>query len=256
MSSFQIACLVTGASLAILVGAFFLLTNWVGDVPRYLVSGKLATWELFAKGVTTVGFIIAGIFTLVQYMDQRERELTAESYAAAQKAREFNISIYGQSKSYADAKRVLFNEAVDLAATLAASDSLDTPDAIIARDRFERLYHGQLMLYENNAISDAMIDFRDALLKWERDRQRPTHLDESERTNGARHLLPSSRLNSDFMRQLALMLAERCRDELDDMNWESASRISAGDAPSHVGKGEVNAKGAANAKVEVDETGS
>ncbi len=60
-----------------------------------------------------------------------------------------------------------------------------------------------------------MIDFRDALLKWEDSGNKPTDLLSDERTGTSDPLPQVEKKNSDFMRQLALRLAGACKNELE-----------------------------------------
>lgn len=171
--------------------------------------------EHFSKIITTLAAIIAGLLAFIRYVDQREQELETRKLEFAQTIRENNLRLYSDSKTQDEAKRVFLNEATDLVATLATQDDLTNPTATIALDRFERLYHGQLVLYENLAVSYAMIDFRDALLKWKRNGTKPDGLGSNERTNSNMGLSIDKR-NSDFMRQLALNLSNACNSLLSE----------------------------------------
>jgi hypothetical protein len=179
---------------------------------------RITAWEVFTKGVTACTAIIAGLLAFVRYIDQRELELAARNYESAQRVREFNIEIYAQSKTFEEGKRVLLNEAADLVSTLATLEDLEGPTAKIAMDRFERLYHGQLVLYEGKAVEMAMIDFRDAMIKWKKSGTKPTELLPEERsvndTASTDMYLKLHKKNSDFMRLLALDLSEACEKEL------------------------------------------
>ena len=187
--------------------------RWIQTRLAFSTSERINCWDIFIKAMSTLAVLVAGSMAFLRYMDQREMELSHQEMQAAQTAREFNIQIYGKSGDRIAAKRVLLNEAADLAATLAALDRLDSPDGKIARNRLERLYHGQLVLYESDPVTEAMINFRDALLKWERNGKRPEGLLPEDRT-GSLSVLTLNKKNSDFMKQLALQLAYACRDEL------------------------------------------
>ncbi len=204
----------------VLLFVFFLvfalgLVAWWLTIGRYdtlTERQRAARWELIVKGAGGLAVVVGGIMALGQYLDQRERELERQVIEQAQKTREFNLQIYGRSTDVNQARQVLLNEAADLGATLATLDDLRGDDGRIAQQRFERLYHGQLMLYENVAISNAMIDFRDALLKWQRTGLKPTKLVPEERTHSTE--LPENRKNSDFMRRLSIRLSQACANEI------------------------------------------
>lgn len=218
MITFESSLLIVAVCLVVVAIAAIAFSRFLQRSESLSSQDKISAWEVFTKAVTTFTAIVAGLLAFVRYIDQRELELAANNYQAAQKVREFNIGIYGQSSSLAQAKRVLLNEATDLVSTLATLDDLDSPTGVIAVDRFERLYHGQLVLYEGDAVSKAMIDFRDALQKWRQHKERgkPTELLPEERSNLKVRLAPTM-LNSDFMRQLALQLSKACKAELQDI---------------------------------------
>jgi hypothetical protein len=222
-SLFLIAALCLIAVSAV-VAAFIAFSRSLRRIEELKPAERINAWEVFTKAITSIAAIVAGLFALLQYLDQRDRELTADKYAAAQKMREFNITIYGQTKSPEQAQRVFLNEVADLGSTIASLDKLDTPPGVIAVDRFERLYYGQLVLYENADVSNAMINFRDALLKWKNTKDKPKGLLPEDRTNGPGHdPLPSPKKNSDFMQQLSLELSFACRDQLDKMDKSAVS---------------------------------
>lgn len=217
MISYNLSLLIAAAALVVVVIAAFIFSRALHRIEDFTAKDRIASWEVFAKVLTTCIAIVAGLLAFVKYIDQRELELTARNYEAAQKVREFNIGIYGQSKTTGQGTRVLLNEATDLVSTIATLDDLKSPAGIIATDRFERLYHGQLVLYESAPVSAAMIDFRDAILKWQKTNVRPTRLLPEERSN-VNKPLELSKTNSDFMRQLALRLSSACRKELEKLD--------------------------------------
>jgi|GEM_PF-3244277 len=183
------------------------------------VEERIKAWDVFIRWVTMLAGGPALAFAYYQYMDHRQSDSTSERLKSAQMLRESSIRLYAESKTYAGAQRVFLNEASDLVATLASFDSYDdlqSPTGVIAQERFENLYHGQLVLYETEDVSDAMIDFRDALIKWKRTKLKPVRLAESERTRSPIEALELPRkYNSDFMRRLSLRLSQVCRTELD-----------------------------------------
>lgn len=181
------------------------------------IEERINAWDVFIKGVTLLAGGPAIAFGYYQYMDHRESDSLSESRKSAQMLRESNIRLYTEAKTHAEAQRVFLNEASDLVAMLASIDSyeeLQSPPGLIAQERFENLYHGQLVLYETKPVSNAMIDFRDALIKWRRTKQKPRKLAENERTRGPKEDLELNNYNSDFMRQLSLNLSYACRSEL------------------------------------------
>ena len=196
MISYASALVIAAVIIVVVVVTAVLFSRALERVEGFSPRDKFSSWETFAKVITTGIAIVAGLLAFVRYIDQREMELAARNYEAAQKVREFNIEIYSQSTNPGQGTRVLLNEATDLVSTIATLDSLETPTGVIATDRFERLYHGQLVLYEGSAVANAMVNFRDAVLKWQRTKTRPTEL----------------------MRQLALALSGACKAELKELD--------------------------------------
>lgn len=217
MISYELSLLIAAVALVVAVIAALLFSRALQRLEDLSPRDRLSAWEVFAKVVTSCIAIVAGLLAFVRYIDQRELELAARNYEAAQKVREFNIGIYAQSKTTGQGTRVLLNEATDLVSTIATLDNLKSPAGIIATDRFERLYHGQLVLYEGPAVSKAMINFRDAILKWQRTGIRPTKLLPEDRLN-SNESLEFSKPIPDFMRQLALRLSSACRAELNALD--------------------------------------
>jgi len=217
MISYASGLVIAVVILVLVVAAAVLFFRALDRVEGFSPQDKFSSWETFGKIITTGIGIVAGLLAFVKYIDQREMELAARNYEAAQKVREFNIQIYSQSTNPGQGTRVLLNEATDLVSTIATLDSLETPTGVIATDRFERLYHGQLVLYEGPAVANAMINFRDAVLKWQRTKTRPTELLPEERSN-TDEPLKLSKQNSDFMKQLALALSRACKAELKELN--------------------------------------
>jgi hypothetical protein len=130
----------------------------------------------------------------------------------AQRTREFNLNLYG-AKLAGDLKSQLYNETVDVAATIATSqDGLDSPEVRIALKRFERLYWGQLGLDETDPVDTAMRQFRGKLAElkvvksWHGDLQPEAGAD-----------LP----------HLSVLLAHACRHELE----QSTTAANAGPPP-------------------------
>lgn len=222
MISFESSLLIVAIAIFVVAIAAVVFSRAIRRSEGLSPQDKISAWEVFAKVVTTCTAIVAGLLAFVRYIDQRELELAARNSEAAQKVREFNLGIYAQSKTLEEGKRILLNEAADLVSTLATLNELESPTAQIATDRFERIYHGQLVLYEGSAVSRAMIDFRDAMQKWQRTGAKPAELLPEDRSN-IKETLKFHKRNSDFMRQLALKLSSACREELEALGDNAGS---------------------------------
>lgn len=202
--------------VAVLAVGFFLL--WLRRSPGRSMAEVADWWEKFLKSLTGVTAVVAGIFGAIQYLDARQRELEHERNDLAQRTREFNVKLYEGAGDKYKYEFTLYNEAVDVAATLAASDDLDDPDARIARKRFERLYWGQMAVMEKlnrgrtERVEDEMIRFRNELLLWEKTKVRDP--DEESPHN---------------LKRLSLHLAHACGEALQELSRSNARALPVSD---------------------------
>jgi hypothetical protein len=169
---------------------------WVRFKANLDVDNTVRCWELFFKGALAVG----GVLALLRYVDTRQLELEHERNDLAQRTREFNVNLYG-GKSPSELRMQLYNEAVDVASTIAtSSDGFDSPEVRIALKRFERLYWGQMGIDEEDPVDKAMRHFRGKLVELKV--LKPLHGD----------LQPAA---GDDLQHLSILLAHACRTELE-----------------------------------------
>lgn len=219
MISLNTFLVIAAFALVFFVIAIVAFHQMLKRIDGLTLENRISAWEVFAKVITIVTATVAGLLAFVRYADQRELELAAGNLAAAQSVREFNLKIYGEAKSTDQAKRVLLNEAADLVSTLATLDDLESPMGRITLNRFERLYHGQLVLYENKKVETAMVNFRNALLKWQRTGKRPDGMIPADDGHSGDIFISESG-KTDFLRQLALRLSNACKLELKILDGE------------------------------------
>jgi hypothetical protein len=103
-----------------------------------------------------------------QYSQQQEfnREQLRE-----QSNRDFAAREQESKKRYWEEQNLIYKEACDAAATIAAADSLE--EAKEERKEFRRLYWGIMSLVENRSVEGAMINFGRGLDEWELTRVKP-----------------------------------------------------------------------------------
>jgi multisubunit Na+/H+ antiporter MnhF subunit len=206
MPSLTSSLWIAGGAAAVILLAAIVFSMQIQRLVGPKIEDRLAAWDVFIKGVTLVTGIMAGLLAFLRYIDQREAEFQAQLQATAQQVREFNIDIYGKAATTDQAKRIFLNEAADTAATLATLDDLNSPTGQIALDRFERLYFGQLVLYEGDDVARAMRNFRTPLRQWQQSGKKPV---------GS---LPEEDLgDTDQMRELSLALSRACAKELREL---------------------------------------
>ena len=100
---------------------------------------------------------------MIKYSDTREMELRQQKEEMAENERKENVSLYS-SYTGDDLTLRLYNETVDVVATIASSDDFTSPNTRIALQRFERLYWGQMAIGEPDEVTKAMVRFRAKLV--------------------------------------------------------------------------------------------
>jgi hypothetical protein len=118
-----------------------------------LSEGAARMWDAITKGVSVLGLIAGGIWTLRKYFDDRanSRKLDQERAKSAEiEAR----------KPFASKQLDLYFAAVEAASAIASGPWEQQGPQI---DAFWRLYWGPLALVEDSTVAKAMIQFGDAL---------------------------------------------------------------------------------------------
>jgi hypothetical protein len=206
---------------AIPVAGFIAFGSWMRRRTGLTDEQAANAWELFLKGITALTAVVAGVIGVMQFLDTRHRELEHDANDLAQRTREFNVKLYEQAGDKFRYEFILYNEASDVAATLASSTDLRDPDVVVARKRFERLYWGQMSIMEQlnrertRPVEEAMINFREAVVLWERTGKRDE--DESSEKN---------------LKRLSLYLAHACGKALRELSTTDAKSLPVSTDPS------------------------
>lgn len=184
---------------------------------------RLQIWDLFMKGLPLVTASLAGVVAFIEYVDTRKseidkvsktqaNELIHEQNELAQRTREFNAKFYQPLSDRYSEKFAFYNEAVDIASTLAIQIPGD-PEYCIARSRFMRMYWGQMTMIERRSsslrtrlVASRMVDFRDALLREER------RFSAFKDNQNAFQKRPDD--DEESLEQITLRLAKACAEDL------------------------------------------
>ena len=182
----------TIASLLLFVPLLCLaaFARWIKSQSSLPYDDKVRSWEAFIKLLSAMTVVVAGVFTFLQYFEQRR-------YETDQKEREFEQQLGQQQIEFAqeqfNRKSATYGEAIKNASIIATSRSLE--DASDAIAKFHELYWGQMVQYEGREVEAAMVRFSRAL----------------EQLQGAPELQPDATRE---LRILSLGIATACRDEL------------------------------------------
>lgn len=197
--------------VAMPVMAVLAFSAWLKRFPTLTVEERVKIWDVFIKGVPLTASSLAAAIAFIQYVDNRDREITKSDEARrqaivqqerdltrqenelAQRTREFNINFYKPLKEVREQKLALYNEAADILATIATQPA-ESAEYRIARARFYRLYWGQMSIIEKMPspkaadIESQMVGFKMTLEKAERTGQRPPEGDRESLTSRALRL--------------------------------------------------------------------
>ena len=148
--------------LAIVLIATWRFGHWLRSQTDITTQDKIGSWEIFIKLIGGVGIIIGAIFTVWQYLDQRERELV-------QRRMEFDQQVY-------DHKSKVYDEAIMAVSSLANATTLSEPTTQQNLKTFWDLYWGKMVRHENIAVETCMVQLARALKDWEEGGTKPSQL--------------------------------------------------------------------------------
>ena len=104
-------------------------------------------WTTIFGGITAIGLVLAGIYTLVQYFDAKEKDLATLKLQVA-------ATELAAKQGFNSKHLELCAEAVGAAGTIATSK--DVSKKRLALDDFWRLYWGPLGIVEESEVASAM----------------------------------------------------------------------------------------------------
>jgi len=107
-------------------------------------------WSVIFGGVTTIGLVLGGTYTVIQYFDSRKKDAQTYALQAA------TAQLEARKPSYST-HLDLCSQASIAAATIATTKDPQKKKA--ATEDFWRLYWGPLGMVEENEVGSAMIVF-------------------------------------------------------------------------------------------------
>ncbi|HWZ43447.1 MAG TPA: hypothetical protein VNW97_08205, partial [Candidatus Saccharimonadales bacterium] len=126
-------------------------------------EGSARFWGVVFGGITAVGLIAGGAYTLFQFLDSRAKDREAKEKEAATYALQVaTAQVEARMPSYSRHLN-LCSEAVTYAATIATTK--DAKKRKAAEEDFWRLYWGPLGIVEEGEVERAMIAFGKCLNK-------------------------------------------------------------------------------------------
>ena len=124
-----------------------------------LSEGSERFWKTLFGGVTAIGLIGGGAYTIVQYEQSKEVERQVVSDNNSNHAIQVANTELEAQKPFYQRQLDLCNEASSVAATLATPDIRNKADVDKARGDFWRLYWGPLSTVEDDQVETAMVEF-------------------------------------------------------------------------------------------------
>jgi hypothetical protein len=118
-------------------------------------------WSVVFGGITAIGLIAGGAYTLVQFLDSRARDREAKEKEAATYALQVATAQLEARKPFYSKHLDLCSEASTAAGTIATIK--DPRKKKTAVDDFWRLYWGPLGMVEEDEVASAMVAFGECL---------------------------------------------------------------------------------------------
>lgn len=159
-------------------------------------EGAARFWSAVFGGITAVGLIAAGIYTLVQYFDAKRTERESHDKDRATLQLQIAATSLAAKQAFNSKHLELCAQATGDAGTIASSK--DKSKHRLAEDDFWRLYLGPLRIVEDLEVARAMHAFGDCL-------------DDLEGKNDLRYRVAC---DGAPLSQLATALARACRSEV------------------------------------------
>jgi hypothetical protein len=159
-------------------------------------EGAARFWTAIFGGITAVGLIAAGIYTLVQYLNARQAERESHDKDRATLQLQIATTSLAAKQAFNGKRLELCAQATGDAGTIATSR--DKSKLRLAKDDFWRLYWGPLGIVEETEVARAMVAFGRCL-------------DDREGKNDLRYRFAC---DGTPLTSLALDLAHACRSEV------------------------------------------
>lgn len=151
--------------------------------------------DLLVKVLGAVGLIASIVWSVVQYMDTVDRQITERKQEFEKEIAEMQREA---RKPFLERQLALYIEAAQMASRIATSTDVQERDAAIAR--FRELYWGDLAVVEDAKVAASMVAFRNEL---ERALERRPH----------------EPLVGTGLERAAIAIAHACRDSI-QKSWD------------------------------------
>lgn len=120
-------------------------------------EGAARFWTVVFGGITAIGLIAAGVYTLIQYLDAKEKDRESREKDRATLKLQIATTALAAKQAFNSKHLELCAQAAGAAGTIATSR--DGSKKRLAEDDFWRLYWGPLGIVEESEVASAMIAF-------------------------------------------------------------------------------------------------
>lgn len=120
-------------------------------------EGAARFWTALFGGITAVGLVAAGIYSLFQYMDLKDKERQDRKKDRDTQQLQIAITEFSAKQSFSAKHLELCSQASGDAGIIASSK--DQTKLRSAKEDFWRLYWGPLGIVEEPAVANAMVAF-------------------------------------------------------------------------------------------------
>jgi hypothetical protein len=120
-------------------------------------EGAARFWTALFGGVTAVGLVAAGIYTLFQYIDLKDKERQDREKDRATLQLQIATTAFSAKQAFSSKHLELCSQASGDAGIIATSK--DQTKQRSAKEDFWRLYWGPLGIVEESAVATAMVAF-------------------------------------------------------------------------------------------------
>jgi hypothetical protein len=120
-------------------------------------EGTARFWTAVFGGITAVGLVAAGVYTLFQYIDSKEKDRESRDKDRTALQLQIATTSFAAKQAFNSKHLELCAQATGDAGTIGTSK--DKGQLRLARDDFWRLYWGPLGIVEESQVARAMVDF-------------------------------------------------------------------------------------------------
>jgi hypothetical protein len=122
-----------------------------------ITEGAARFWSALFGGITAIGLVVAGIYTLIQYFEAKEKEREVRDNEVATLQLQIATTKLSAKQAFNSRHLELCAQASGDAGILATSK--DESKKRLAKDDFWQLYWGPLGIVEESDVATAMVSF-------------------------------------------------------------------------------------------------